>query len=88
MVLAFGAEHEGIEVCVAQPGMITSSVTFWRTVQALLFGFTNMFTRAIPNVSRTELAAAILGQVVRGFEKEPLTNANLVQLGRAVLEAA
>jgi len=87
MVLAFGAEHEGIEVCVAQPGMVTSSVTFWRAAQALLFSFTNMFTRAIPNVSRTELAAAILGQVVRGFEKEPLTNADLVQLGRTALDA-
>lgn len=83
MVAAFGAEHDGIEVCVAQPGMVTSSATFWRSVQATLFGFTNMFTRAIPNVSRTELTAAILDQVVHGFEKEPLTNADLVKIGRA-----
>jgi hypothetical protein len=85
MVLAFGAEREGIEVCVAQPGMVTSSVTFWRAAQARLFGFTNMFTRAIPNVARTELAAALLGQVVDGFEKEPLTNADLIRLGRVAL---
>ena len=88
MVLTFGAEHEGIEVCVAQPGMVTSSVTFWRAAQAVMFDFTNKFTRMIPNVSRTELAAAILGQVVHGFEKEPLTNIDLVQLGRAALEAS
>lgn len=87
MVVAFGAEHEGIEVCVAQPGMVTSSVTFWRAAQASLFAFTNLFTRAIPNVSRTELAAAILGQVVRGFEKEPLTNNDLIRLGQAALKA-
>lgn len=85
MVLAFGAEHR-IEVCVAQPGMVTSSATFWRAAQAHLFGFTNIFTRAIPNISRTELAAAMLGQVVRGFEKEPLTNTDLIQLGQAALK--
>lgn len=86
MVLKFDAEHEGIEVCVAQPGMVTSSVSFWRTTQYLLFSFTNMFTRAIPNVSRTELAAALLDQVVYGFEKEPLTNSDLIQLGQAVMK--
>ena len=88
MVLAFGAGHEGFEVCVAKPGLITSSVTFWRAAQALLLGFTNRFTRAIGNVSRTELAAALLGQAVRGFEKDPLTNADLVRLGRAGLASS
>jgi hypothetical protein len=83
MVVAFGTEHEGLEICVAQPGMITSSVTFWRTAQAWLFGFTNMFTRAIPNIRRTELAAALLSQVVGGFEKDPLTNADLIRLGNS-----
>lgn len=86
MILKFGAEHEGIEVCVAQPGMVTSSVSFWRSAQSLMFGFTNMFTRAIPNISRTELAAALLGQVAHGFEKEPLTNAELIRLGQVALK--
>lgn len=85
-MLAFAAEHEGIEVCVAHPGMVTSSVTFWRAAQALLFGFINMFTRVIPNVSRAELSAAILGQVVHGFEKDLLANADLIQLGQAALQ--
>ncbi|KUJ06458.1 uncharacterized protein LY89DRAFT_790483 [Mollisia scopiformis] len=85
MMLAFSADHDGVEVCVAQPGMVTSSVTFWRTAQAILFGFTNIFTRAIPNISRTELATAMLGQVIRGFKKEPLTNADLLRLGRVGL---
>ena len=47
-----------------------------------------MFVRAIPNVSVTELAAASLSQVVRGFEHEPLTNDDLLRLGRAALEAS
>lgn len=88
MVLAFAAEHEGIEVCIAQPGMVTSFVTFWRTAQAYLFGFTNLFTRAIPNVSREELAAAMLSQLVNGFEKETLTNADLVEMGRIALKTS
>ncbi|KAH8888427.1 hypothetical protein GQ53DRAFT_826132 [Thozetella sp. PMI_491] len=87
MVLAFGANHEGIEVCVAQPGMVTSYTTFWRSAQARLFGFTNLFTRAIPNVSREEASAAVLDQVVRGFEKEPLANMDLVRMGRTVLKS-
>ncbi|CZR58951.1 uncharacterized protein PAC_08843 [Phialocephala subalpina] len=87
MVLAYGEEHEGIKVCVARPGTITSSLTFWRTAQAKLFGFANMFTRAIPNVSREELAAALLDQVVHGFEKGPLTNADLIRLGCSALKA-
>jgi hypothetical protein len=58
---------------VAKPGMTTCPATFWRSAQALLFDFTNMFTRAISNIRRTELAAALLGQVMHRFEKEPLT---------------
>lgn len=85
-MLAFAKEHEGIEICIAKPGMVTSSVTFWRAAQAYLFGFTNLFTRVIPNVSRVELAAVLLSQVVRGFEKETLTNADLVRMGRAALK--
>jgi hypothetical protein len=86
MVLAFAAAHNGIEVCIAQPGMITSSVTFWRVAQTCLFGFTNIFTRAIPNVSRAELAAAMLSQLIHGFEKETLTNSDLVQMGRPAVK--
>lgn len=67
---------------------MTSHVTFWRAAQAYLFGFTNLFTRAIPNVSRVELAAAMLKQVVHGFEKETLTNADLVQMGQEVLRGS
>lgn len=50
-----------------------------------MFRATNVVTRAIPNISVTELSAAILDQIVRGFEKEALSNADLVRIGQAAL---
>jgi hypothetical protein len=74
MVLDFAANHEGMRVHIAHPGMVTSSTTFWRTAQAGLFGFTNLMTRAIPNVSQEQVSAAIMDQLFHGFEKETLSN--------------
>lgn len=39
----------------------------------------------VGNVSVTEAAAAMLQQVVEGFEKEPLQNDDLVRIGRKAL---
>ena len=63
-------------------------MTFWRTAQTYLFSFTNLFTRAIPNVGREELAAALLSQLLGGFEKETLTNADLVEMGQVALRTS
>ncbi|KAE9364252.1 hypothetical protein N431DRAFT_388245 [Stipitochalara longipes BDJ] len=88
MVLEYGTKHEGIEICVAKPGMITSSITVGRAALAGFFGFTNLFTAALKNITREDCATAILRQVVHGFEKETLTNADLVRLGRAAPETS
>lgn len=85
MVLKF-AENDGVEVCIAQPGVVTNSTTWSRAALAFLFGIINVLTRAIPNVSRRELSAAVLNQAVHGFNKETLSNADLVRLGQEVLE--
>ncbi|RYO99413.1 hypothetical protein DL764_006808 [Monosporascus ibericus] len=82
----FGAEHREVDVHIVRPGMVWSSITFWRSVQANIFRATNVLTRVIPNISLTELSAAILDQVVRGFEKEALSNADLVRIGGAALK--
>ena len=55
-------------------------------MQADVFRATNIFTRAIPNISRTELSAAILDQAVHGFEKKDLSNADLVRIGYEALK--
>ncbi|KAJ5677174.1 uncharacterized protein N7477_002807 [Penicillium maclennaniae] len=86
MVRKLPEEYQGIEVCVARPGMITSSNTWARAAMASAFSATNFFTRAIPNVTLEEVSSAVLNQIVNGFEKEVLSNADLVRLGQAAYE--
>jgi hypothetical protein len=35
-----------------------------------------------PSVDVADISAALLNQVINGFEKEPLTNDDLVRIGR------
>lgn len=46
MVLAYGKEHS-IEVCVAKPGWITSSVTFPMAVMTFFLGLTNKIIASV-----------------------------------------
>lgn len=41
----------------------------------------------VPSVSVEEISAAMLRQVVEGFEKEPLECKDLVRIGRKALDA-
>ncbi|KAJ5210898.1 hypothetical protein N7491_010713 [Penicillium cf. griseofulvum] len=86
MVLGFPAEKEGVEVCIAQPGVIANSTTWSQALVANLFRILNLFGRPLPNVQRNELAAAVINQVMHGFEKETLLNADLVRIGRRELK--
>lgn len=83
MVLALPAQYPGVEVCIAQPGVVTGSGTWVRRVLGFLFAIVNVFTRSIPNINRKELAAAAVDQAVVGFEKETLLNNDLVRIGRS-----
>ena len=83
MVLEYCSKHAGIEVCVAKPGIITSSITVTRAAISAIYSFTNVFTNSLMNISRKDCAAALLHQVVHGFEKETLGNADLLRIGRA-----
>ncbi|KAK7953045.1 hypothetical protein PG988_013739 [Apiospora saccharicola] len=85
LVKVFGQDHDQVDVHIVRPGMVWSSITFWRSVVANLFWATNLLTSAIPNIGLKVLAAAILDQAVRGFEKDDLSNADLVRLGEAAL---
>lgn len=42
----------------------------------------------MPSVTVTEFSAAMIDQVVNGFEKEPLMNEDLVRIGRRVLKTS
>ncbi|KAJ5530519.1 hypothetical protein N7527_003912 [Penicillium freii] len=86
MVQRFPTEKEGVEVCIARPGVIANSTTWSRALVANLFRIVNRFGRTLPNIQRSELAAAVLNQVMDGFEKKTLLNADLVRLGRRELK--
>lgn len=86
MVRKFPQEYQGVEVCIARPGLITNSATWARAAMNLVFRVTNTFTRVLPNITQEELAAAVLAQTVNGFEKEAFSNAELVRLGQAALQ--
>ena len=84
-MLAFAAERPGkVEVCAAKPGLITSPA---RPVQAVLATVLK-WVGVVPKVSLSEIAAAMLDQVINGFEKEPLENDDLARIGSRVLSSA
>ncbi|MCJ1395203.1 hypothetical protein MMC18_008086 [Xylographa bjoerkii] len=84
-VLAFAAEHKGaVEACVAKPGFITAPGQLLRTITATAL----KYAMSVPNVQVAEVSAAMLHEVVHGFEKEPLENEDLVRIGRQALKLA
>lgn len=87
MVLALSKEHEGVEICIFHPGVVTNSMTWSRAVVETLFKATNVFTRAFPNIARTQLAAAALDQALHGTAKETISNNELVHIGSEALKA-
>ncbi|KAJ5811863.1 hypothetical protein N7474_008164 [Penicillium riverlandense] len=58
MVLDFPAQYEGVEVCIAQPGVVTNSITWSRAALSALCRVINVFGRVVPTVDREELSKA------------------------------
>lgn len=71
-----------MEVCVAKPGLITGPGLYLKNIGATLI----KFMTSVPNVDVTEVSAAMLHEVMHGFEKEPLQNDDLVRIGRRALK--
>ncbi|KAK3174816.1 hypothetical protein OEA41_002062 [Lepraria neglecta] len=81
-VLAFAAEHnDAVEARVSKPGLITTLGQILKTVAA-------KYVISLPNVDVTKISAAMLYQVINGFEQEPLENDYLVRIGRQALRDA
>ena len=53
-----------------------------------MFATIMKYVMSLPNVDVTEISAAMLQEVVHGFEKEPLENDDLVRIGRQALKNA
>jgi hypothetical protein len=85
MVLGFPTQKEGVEVCIAQPGFVVNSTTWSQVLVANFRRILDLFGRPLPNVQHNELAAAVINQVMDGFEKETLLNADLVRIGQREL---
>ena len=69
---------------VAKPGLILQpgSVADW--LKSQLLGV----VASLPSISVVEISAAMLEQVVDGFEKDPLTNDDLVRIGKKALSGS
>lgn len=80
MVQDFGRDHKEVEVQIVRPGMILSSINSWRILQANMIRVSNYITGAVANIDRTDLSAALLSQVMHGFEKDILSNSDLVRI--------
>jgi hypothetical protein len=63
---------------VAKPGLITVPGLQMRSVLAKAASMLVTF----PTVDRVDCVAVMLDQVIRGFEKEPLDNADLVEMAK------
>lgn len=76
-MLAFAEEHKqaGWEACVAKPGLISSPTTPMKNIFVTAASWTGT-----PAIRVEECVAAMIYQVLNGFEKEPLNNVDLVRL--------
>jgi hypothetical protein len=84
-VLAFAAEHKSdIEVAMARPGLITER---WN-ISKLLFSFALKWAMGVPSIGLEQISTAMLDQVVYGFEKDTLTNEDLVRLAKESMSRA
>lgn len=69
---------------MAKPGLITAPGQILKTIFATVL----KYAMSLPNVDVTEVSAAMLHEVIHGFEKEPLENDDLVTIGRQALKIA
>ncbi|CAI6235652.1 unnamed protein product [Periconia digitata] len=77
-VLAYAKSHAPlIEATVAKPGLIVDPGNLGQRVLSMGLRVTGV----VPSVGLREISKAMLDQVVGGFEKDPLLNADLVRLG-------
>ncbi|KAI1179790.1 NAD(P)-binding protein [Nemania sp. FL0916] len=79
-LLALGRELGGIEVAAAKSGYITASGNLTRAAMGAMLKVVS----GIPTISVADIAAAMLDQLVNGFEKEPLMPEDLIRIARTI----
>ena len=78
-VLKYAADHDGVEVAAARPAMIYAPGEFFKIY--FLAPIARMIIGA-PGIYTTDLANAMLDQVINGFEKDALQARDLVRLSQ------
>ena len=78
--MALAKELGGIEAGTAKPGFITAPGDFGRVAM----GAAIRLISGIPTINVVDLAAAMLDQVVKGFEKDPLMPADLIRIAQDI----
>lgn len=67
---------------MAKPGLIYAPGQYLK----MAFATVLKYAMGLPSVSNAEISAAMLHEVVNGFEKEPLQSDDLVRIGRQALK--
>ncbi|GAB1317954.1 hypothetical protein MFIFM68171_08164 [Madurella fahalii] len=81
-ILKFAKKSNGaVEACVAKPGLISGPGKPAAILQRVLLSFIG-----VPGIKVSEVSAALVHQVVNGFEKETLLNEDMVRISQGVLE--
>ena len=83
-ILSFAAERKrSMEACAAKPGLITTRGQYLKTIFATFL----QYVMSVPNIDVSVISAAMLHEVIHGFEKEPLGNDDLVRIGNQALKS-
>jgi hypothetical protein len=71
-------------VCVTKPGFINGPGRMGLVMKAMQKALQSII--GLPEVDVSEIAATLLDQAVKGFEKETLLNEDLVRIGQNALK--
>ncbi|KAK3361296.1 hypothetical protein B0T24DRAFT_660570 [Lasiosphaeria ovina] len=83
-ILDFAAKSQGaVAACVAKPGIISSPAKPTPLMRQAFYAVIGL-----PKLQVAEIAAALLDQVARGFDKDTLENADLERIGQKALQEA
>ncbi|CAH0055324.1 unnamed protein product [Clonostachys solani] len=85
-VEAFAKEHsDHVEAQIVKPGLITSTATLTRAASSAFLKGLSLMVGFIQSLTVQEISAAMLSQVVNGFEKDVLGTDDLKRIGQDVL---
>ena len=83
-MLSFAVSHPNqIDASVAKPGLILQPGSMLHWLRATVL----WWIASVPSISVVETSAAMLEQVLDGFEKDTLMNNDLVRIGQKALSS-